>query len=414
MTLFSQLALYWQLGHRIGSANIKGTRFAIGSVVLGAALLSSALAVVAGYEQTLRTHLLKLESHLELVSQYGFIQDWPNLVEVLREEPEINNVTPFFVFSAAIRAPEGLIPIQLRAVDTHLSAYWSSIESYLTEGDGDTLPENGLVLGATLANDIGVAVGDSVKLLLIIANRKGNRRPSWRHFRVAALFDSGTYADRFTGIARFASGIRLAGAQLGEAGGIDIRVNNPLNMNTLHRNLQSRFYSEGVRVSSWESRHSTLFATVQLSKRMLMVLLLSIVIIAGFNVTGTLLIALEQRRYELARMLIMGATSKLLVRAMLIRGLWLGAIGGSLGIGIGIALASCANGLVDFLKRCCEIQLLSTEVYFLNQLPAAITLADALTVLGSAIAVCALASVYPAWRVAQLRPVHAMAGRTPG
>lgn len=401
--------LMWDIGTRIGSIKNSGIKTAIVGIVLGATILSATLTVVRGYENTLRAQLLRLGPHIELSAYYGMIEDWQMLVVELEEYTEIISATPFFSYGAVIRTSNGLRPLQLRA-EPEQSKTNLSVAPYLLN-QSSALGTQGIFLGVDLATELGISIGDNVELLIAVANKSGKTRPVRRKLKLTGLFDSGTYLDQGLGIISYEYARRLGHVLPNEVGALDIKLDKPLDVRSTHERLRTHFQPRGFKLTSWKDQHSALFATVALSRRMLAVLMLAIMAIAAFNVAGTLLIAIEQRRYELARLLMMGAKPSLLVMVMLIRGVFLGVVGGLLGLSIGIGLALLLNPSIEWLTRYYNLEIFDTGVYYLDHLPATADFADASMVLISATLICLCASIYPASRVSKLRPVHAMANR---
>ena len=398
------LLLLWQLGSRIGGTKSNSVRVAIFGIVLGTAMLSATLTILRGYENTLREELFALGSHVEVYARQGLISNWEEIADTLRAQEHVASVRPSFNYAAAIREQNNLRPLHLHAVDY-------SADQYAVTKSAPSLMARDIVLGVGLAADMNLVIGDYVDLLIMPPNYVSNSKPLRRRLKLAGLHDSGTHMDRTLGIISYQTAANMADADIGQTATLDIVLRDPADARKFHAATQQQLYAQGLWMLTWEDRHSALFATIELSRRILMVLLLSLMIIAAFNVAGTLLIVLEQRRYELARLLMMGLGHKMLIATMVIRGLYLGLYGGILGVCAGVALAFLVDESLQFLNQCCGLQLLSTEVYFLDRLPASLSAGDALIALSSALVVCAIATTYPAFRVARLKPVHAMADR---
>jgi lipoprotein-releasing system permease protein len=400
------LMLMWRLGSRLGSTKNSSVRIAILGIVLGTALLSATLMVVRGYENALLQKLLHLGPHMELSAHYGLIQDWESLVTELETNQQVVAAHPSFSYSAAIRSAGKLRPLQIQsATKPNTSGESSGLGLRLVPNKRD------IILGDDLVLDMKLSVGDYVEFLILAPHDELGRRVMRRKFKLAGVFDSGTNMDRSIGIIGYQAAAAIVGATEKQAATVEITLDKPIDAYDFYRKVQAEYAPRGLSILTWEDHHSGLFAAIELSRQILTVLLLSIILVAAFNVVGTMLIVLEQRRYELARLLMMGGSSSLLVGAMLARGLYLGLIGGILGLVAGWALAISIDPLIRFMGEVYGVELLNTEVYFLSQLPASAEIIDMLVVMGSTITVCILASAYPAFRVSRLRPTQAMADR---
>ncbi len=141
---------------------------------------------------------------------------------------------------------------------------------------------------------------------------------------------------------------------------------------------------------------------------MLFVILSMIVGIAAFNIVATLVMVVKDKQADIAILRTLGAGPRNILAAFVLQGSMIGAAGVLLGIGAGALLAFNLERLVHGLERLLGTQFLDAKVYFMSDLPAAVELGDVLRIGSVALLLCALATIYPAWRAARVAPAEAL------
>jgi lipoprotein-releasing system permease protein len=104
----------------------------------------------------------------------------------------------------------------------------------------------------------------------------------------------------------------------------------------------------------------------------------------------------------------MGATRGMILKIFFITGASVGVIGTVFGAILGIAFALNIEEIRQLIERLTNTNVFSAEIYFLSQLPAEINTTEVVLVVGMALALSFLASIYPAWKAARLDPVEVL------
>jgi lipoprotein-releasing system permease protein len=104
----------------------------------------------------------------------------------------------------------------------------------------------------------------------------------------------------------------------------------------------------------------------------------------------------------------MGAGPRNVLTIFAIQGVIIGLAGTVLGAALGTVVSHNLQALVGGLERLLHTQFLDPRVYYMSDLPAYVEGLDVLRVCGVAFLLCALATVYPAWRAGRTAPAQAL------
>jgi lipoprotein-releasing system permease protein len=144
----------------------------------------------------------------------------------------------------------------------------------------------------------------------------------------------------------------------------------------------------------------SLFSALKLEKIAMFIILTLIILVAAFGIASTLFMIVMEKTRDIAILMSMGATRQSIMQIFIMKGLTIGGVGTVLGLGLGL-------GLCGLLKRY-EFIKLPRDVYYISTLPVQIQSLDVLAIVGAAMAISFLATLYPSWQAARLDPVEAI------
>jgi len=382
----------------------------IAGLMLGVAVLIVVLSVMNGFEQELRSRILTVTSHATLMGLDGPLPDWRGAREAALKQPGVQAATPYIEAQAMFASGPRLTGAQLRGVDPAEEARTVGLGRQLLQGRLDSLQPGRyrVILGEALAQELGVQVGGSVVLIA----PQGTATPTgivprMRRFEVSGIFRSGMYEfDRGLALVNLADAARLY--RLGdEVTGIRLALADPLAAPSTVRQLALAL-GGGFYVSDWTRNHANFFRSIQMTKSMMFVILLMVVGVAAFNIVATLVMIVKEKQTDIAILRTLGAGPANVLAAFAVQGVLIGVTGIVLGVGLGALVATNLESLVHGLERLTGNKFLDAKVYFMSDLPAQVQLADVLQIGGVAFVLCALATVYPAWRAARTAPARAL------
>lgn len=375
-------------------------------MALGVASLITVLSVMNGFAGELRGRILALVPHAFVDTPIAAYRDeaFQARLEAL---PEVIRVAPYRRETALLSGPYGQQGIALVGLDPARQGEVTQLTQYLLAGSLEALaPPFSVILGSSLARALGVVPGDEVMVILPrVSTTPLGLFPRTRTLRVAGLFEVGAQQDAFLAYVSLDSAERLLGAR-GQAG-VQLRTGDLMTAPTLGSKLAPAL-SPDMTFRPWSETQGTLFRAIRMEKITVSVLLLGVVLVAAFNVVSTLVMAVTEKRRDIAALRTMGATPGEIARIFLTQGLGLSLFGIGLGLLLGVMLALNIAEVVATLESWTGRQLFDPQVYFISRLPAELFWSDVLYVASAAVILSILASVYPAWRASRIAPAEVL------
>lgn len=414
--------MWWELGIALRYLKVrKGQPFlslisfiSIAGVAVGVMALIITLSVMNGFQYDLRHKILGVNAHIVVLHQFGKgLEHYEQTMRLLGTNKTVAAASPFVYGQAILKANgavsgvvvKGILPSQAMKV-TNLAEYVKigSLNALVTlpsakkEKVSRELPQ--IVLGKELAQALHVALNDDVVLVSSqgVATSIG-MVPLMTTFKVGGIFDSGMYEyDANLIFIPLETAQNLFGLK-NKISGIDIKSANFFRAQRTARELQAQL-GQPYWVRSWDAMNRNLFSALKLEKIAMFIILTLIILVACFNIIGTLMIITVQKTRCIGILRAIGATKKKIRRIFVCEGLLIGFLG--LLVGMAGGFVSCL--LLDkyqFIK-------LPGDIYYLDHLPVRMQSGDFLLVALSALIISFLATLYPSYQASRLDPVEAI------
>ncbi|MDO6762015.1 lipoprotein-releasing ABC transporter permease subunit LolE [Agarivorans sp. 1_MG-2023] len=376
-------------------------------IVLGVAVLIIGLSVMNGFERELRDRFLAIVSHGELEAVNPPLSDHEQLLSSATNNSQVLGAAPYISFSALVQKGKTMKALALKGIDPELEKNVTNLHQYVGDDAWHALAENQaqLVLGAGIADLLGVSVGEQVTLLLPKANQQ-NRLSSPQRIRVkvVGLMNAGGQLDNQLAFINLAYAQKLMQWQEGVSG-ISLRVVDPLKADKVVRSV-AKTYPQLVYIKSWIRQHGYLYQDIQLVRTIMYAIMLLIVAVASFNIVSTLILAVSEKRGDIAILKTMGASDASLLRSFVVYGSYNGVLGCAWGAVLGIAGSFGLPKLVGLIESLMGHTLLSADIYFIDFLPVKLIWTDVLAVVGAALLLSMLATIWPAWQATRVKPAQ--------
>jgi lipoprotein-releasing system permease protein len=378
-------------------------------MVLGVASLITVLSIMNGFAGELRERILALVPHGFVVAQEGRVAGWTQLGGQLAAQPDVLAVAPYLADKVILASRGTARGANLTAIDVERQAGVSGVGDAMVAGTLAELEQQpfSIVLGAALARGLGVAPGDSIDVTLpsLTVTPLGTF-PRSKRLHVVGLFAVNAQPDSYQAYVSLATGQRLFGAG-DTVDGLQLRT---ADLMTAPQQLAAlaAVLPPGVQVRDWTQTQGSLFRAVKMEKIMVGLLLLSVVAVAAFNIVSTLVMAVAEKRGDIAVLRTMGARSGEIMAIFLAHGLGLACTGIGVGAVLGVALASHIARLTASLEQWFGVKLFDPSVYFISELPARLQGQDVAAVIVASLLLSLLASVYPAWRASRIAPAEVL------
>ena len=385
---------------------------AIGGVVIGVSALIVIMGVMSGLQNDLREKIL-IGSPDVRVLNYGsdmVLKDWRPVLARVRKDPEVVAAAPFVLTKALVGAghkysdgayvmgilPEGEGGPPVTSIREHATA--GDFRFATTDGR-----QRGAVLGSKLANRLGVYPGvDSITLTTVgseVSPVTGTPIPREVRLEVTGIFDTGMYEyDNGYVYVSLPVAQELAGLH-SDVTGLELRTSDRWKAHEVQERLANQL-GYPYRTEDWQQQNGSLFQALKLEKAGMSLILMLIILVAAFNIVGTLTMVVADKTKEIGILRAMGMPAASIRRIFLAQGFMIGIVGTALGLAVGLA-AAVALDQGRLIK-------LDPQVYFIDHLPVARQPLDIATTVIASLLIAAVATIYPAVQASRLLPVEAM------
>lgn len=373
-------------------------------LVLAISLLIIVLSVMNGFDKEMRERILSLVPHITMYSDQSMV-DWEQYVAHMKAHPDVTEVTPFAQFDALIMRGTDIETVRGIGLDANDEGAFAPLKPYLDANDASNFrqQEDGLILGSSVAQHLGVKVGERLNLIVPGAGRPGELGPTrFKTVQLSAILSTGTELDQSVALVPLTLASDLAGLN-GQVSGFRITTRQLFDVDRIAWDLQS-ILPPGFYSTNWKMTHGNLYSAIQLSRDLITILLFSIIGVAAFNVVSSLVLVVLDKQGNIAILRTLGATGADIAWVFVLQGAMIGLVGVVLGSIAGALGSKVVPGLVSWLEQLLGIRFLNTDVYPVSFLPVDLLARDIFTVGGVALSMCIIAAIYPARRAAKMAP----------
>jgi lipoprotein-releasing system permease protein len=389
--------------------------FSLAGIGLGVATLIIVMAVMNGFRAELLGRILGLNGHIGVASatQRG-LGDFDAIAARLRDIDRVVRVTPIIEGQAmaTVRGQAG--GVLVRGIRTKDILNHPILVKSIDQGDlsqfgvgGDGLAD--VLVGSRFAQKYGVSIGSRVTLIAPQSRTTAfGSVPRIKSFRVRGVFEIGMY--EYDSSFLF---VPLKAAQTffrvgeGKVTTLEVMLASADDVSKV-RPIIGEVAGEPVRMVDWQRANASFFNAIQVERNVMFLILTLIIVVAAFNVISGLIMMVKDKGRDIAILRTMGATRGMIMRIFLLSGMAVGIIGTIAGFALGLAFSLNIDTVKGWLEALTGSELFAAEIYFLSTLPAKVDAMEVVAVVSMALALCFIATLYPAWRAARLDPVEAL------
>ncbi|MCY4015053.1 MAG: ABC transporter permease [Gammaproteobacteria bacterium] len=377
----------------------------LAGLAISVAVLLFVQGIVAGFEREMNDRVLAIVPHVT-VTGHAPLHDFRHAETLVAGVDGVAGVAAVVEGGALLATPTRVAGVNLVGVDPGSYAGVSRVFDFAELAEPLAAGRFNVVLGVGLASRLGVWVGDSVTAVLPEATVTPlGTFARQKRLKVAGLVNTGSQLDRAIAyLAREDAG-RLF--RLGDAvHGLHVAGNDPLQADAVRSRVTRVLGAHRVRGHSWFSSLGNLYNAIGVTKNMLFLLLSLLIAVAAFNLVSSLVMVVNERRGDIAMLRTMGSPLSMTVTSFAVLGLVIAGIGVAIGVGGGLVLGVIAEAGFPWLEAVLGVPLMGE--YLITTLPVAFAVDDVARVVGTALALCLLATLLPAWRVAHLNPAEVL------
>jgi len=379
-------------------------------IALGIAALVTVMSVMNGFEREIRSRILGVAAHVQVLAVDGALADWPGVMAEARRNPQVSAAAPFVAAQGLLSSGAQVRGVFVRGIVPEMEDQVADLGAHMRSGRlADLQPgEFSILLGGDLARALRVQRGDRVTLVAPQGQvTPAGLVPRLKQFRVAGIFSVGHY-EYDSGLAL----VRMEDAQalyrMGEAAsGVRLKLANLYEAPRVAREIAKSVGMDAY-VTDWTQQNANYFRAIQIEKRMMFIILTLIIAVAAFNLVSTLVMVVTDKHPDIAILRTLGASPASIMKVFMVQGTLIGVIGTALGVVLGVVLSLNIDVVVPAIERAFDFQILSREVYYISELPSQLVWRDVWTVAAVALGLAFAATIYPSWRAARVNPAEAL------
>jgi lipoprotein-releasing system permease protein len=383
--------------------------FSFIGIMLGVATLIIVLSVMNGFRNELVSKIVGMNGHVFVAPIDSPLTDYVDVAEAVEALPGVRRAVPTIegqAFASSTVQGGGVLVRGVRPQDlTRLDQIATNIVRGSLERFGE---EEGVVIGARLASQLGLQPGDTLTLISPRgAATPFGTAPRIKAYPVLALYE--------VGMTEFDSAfvyMPLTEAQAyfnraGDVSVIEVFLENAEAVAQARAAIEEAV-ERPIFLTDWTQRNSSFFSALQVERNVMFIILTLIVLVAALNIVSGLIMLVKDKSSDIAILRTMGATRGAVMRVFLITGASIGIVGTVAGLILGVVFTLNIQAIQDIVARITNQTLWDPTVRFLSEIPADIDWAEVGAVLGMALALSLIATLYPSWRAARLDPVEAL------
>jgi lipoprotein-releasing system permease protein len=383
--------------------------FSFLGIMLGVATLIVVLSVMNGFRKEILDKIVGVNGHIFLTPIERSLSDFAEVANRIQKVPGVLRASPMIegqAFASSQFAGSGVLVRGLREQDIkRMSSIAGNIKQGTLEGFDKV---EGVAIGRRLADQLSVRAGDALTLLAPSGpSTPFGVAPRRKSYKVAAVFE--------IGMSEFDSAfvyLPLSEAQAyfdkdDEVSLIEIFVANADKIDAIRPKIEDAAARPLV-LTDWRQRNRTFFGALEVERNMMFIILMMIVLVAALNIVSGLIMLVKDKSTDIAILRTMGASRGAIMRVFFITGAAIGIVGTLAGFLLGLVITLNVENIRSFMSWLTNTNLFPAELYFLSRLPAVINVSEVVLIVGMALILSVLATIYPSWRAARIEPVEAL------
>ena len=375
-------------------------------IALSLAVMIVAVAIVTGFKKEISNKVTGFGAHIQILNmdsnlsyETAPVPSGLESVKRIREIEGIKNVQPFAIKAGIIKTGEEIHGAVLKGIDKSFD--WTFIEEHLSEGElfhvNDTVRTNNVVLSGSTARLLNLGVGDRFTMYFI------QDPPRARTFTISGIYN--TSLEQFDMLYIFADikqVQRLNNWDMGEVSGYEVLIEKMDNLPEMAWLVREQvgldFLEDGsrLRVETIEQKNAQIFDWLKLQDMNVIVLVILMVVVAGFNMISGLLILILERTNMIGILKALGTNNVSVRKIFMYQSAYLTLVGlfwGNL-FGLGICLA----------QKYLNLMPLDPSSYYLDTVPINLNLLHLLMLNLGTMVITFLFLLIPSMIIARISP----------
>lgn len=379
------------------------------SIAIGIAALIIGLSAMNGFERELHNRVLSVVPHGQFYPEYGYLDNWRDVRDELKQNSHIVSATPFVNFTGLIENASKLGAVEVEAIDLDQEKSISTLPNYVLNNQWQKFKADNqqIIIGSGLAKTLAVKEKDWVTLLIPVSSNSNQLKPPKRvRLQVIGILDLSGSLSNNVALLPLADAQKLL--NMGDSvTGIMVNVDNVYQARYIISQAALAL-DENLSFNSWEQTYGFMYRDIQMIREIMYLAMIVVIGVACFNIVSTLVIAVKDKQRDIAILKTLGATNRLIKHIFIWYGVISGLIGSLIGVILGVILSWQLSNIMELVESLMGHKILNSNIYFVDFLPSEIHLFDVVIVFITAMLLSLLASYYPAQRACKIDPARVL------
>ena len=385
------------------------TGFAFTGIALGVATLIIVMSVMNGFRHELLSRILGINGHIGIMAVAGVpFNNYPEAVREIGTFEHVRTVIPMIERQLLVSSGTTAEGAMVRGISKDDLLKKNILKDGLLHVNIDDFEGNNVIVGSRLAQKMGLIPGDEITL--ISPNGKVTAFgtvPRMKSYRIIGTFEVGMYEYDSNFIFMPLEAAQTYFGMKGAVSNIDVTLDNDAYLREVRKAIEESV-GAGAYIYDWKQTNSAFFNAIAVERNVMFIILTLIILVAAFNIITGLIMLVKDKGRDIAVLRTMGATKGMIMRIFFMDGAFIGVVGTTIGLVLGVLFCDNIEAIRQFLQNISGRELFSAEIYFLSQLPAEIDYVEVAVVVVISLLLSFLATIYPAYRAAKFDPVEAL------
>ena len=380
--------------------------FSFLGIMLGVAILIIVMSVMNGFKTDLTKKILGLNPHIVIQSNGFKIED--EFIVVLKKKIQNINISKTYSGEGIVVSNNNAKGIIIKGVDVNNNKKGLNfLEENISDGDLSKFKKNTAFVGAELAFNLDLQVGDKINLMssAFVATPFGGL-PKQENLIIAGIFNTGFYEfDQNFVFLNLSDALSIFDKEEYEQN-LEIYLTNPMKADIFKYEIQK--LNQNYFVYSWSDLNKSFFSALKVERNVMFIILTLILIVAAFNIISGLTILIKNKTKEIAILKTLGLSNSSIKKSFFLTGFTIGFFATITGILLGVFFALNIEKIRNFLSNFFNFEIFPSDVYFLEQLPSEINVYSIIIIFIFSLIVSALASYLPAMTISKMKTFRAL------
>lgn len=368
-------------------------------LILGVASLLVSMAVMSGFESTLKNTMTDVSGHIQIVDRTRSQVDAEKFLSELKEkESSILYSTPFVYVESVLANKGQIVGALLQGLSSESYQKVVNLDQRVIHGKNSLVPMSidghvydSILIGKGIAKRFDFKVGDILNLVVPVSSSidPNDFKRQAGEFVIAGVLDFGKHDWNERLLITDIKAVQKLAAIGSRFTGLILKIKDPDSVRDKAFHLSQKMGPQYL-IRDWRDVNENLFDAVAIERVVIFLVILIIVLVAAFNVASTLYVGVVQRHSEIAILKSLGVSQKQVLQIFTLQGLILGLFGVILGLLVGWVM--CLG--FSFVQS--QFELIPGSVYKIDNILIKIRLVDVFYITLATTVICFIATLAPA------------------